>query len=70
MRQVARRGWTWMAGTFDMQDGTLAVGVALLAIGGGKIYEPLEWIIPGAFFTVIAWPKRPVMPKRRSSQES
>jgi hypothetical protein len=65
MRQVRERlvgGLAWVFPSFSAQDLHLWAGLAALAVGLEQVYHPLIWIAPGAAFTWLAWPKRPMIP--------
>jgi hypothetical protein len=60
VQQRTTAGFAWLFPKFDAQDLHLWGGLAALAIGLEQIYHPLIWIAPGAAFTWLAWPKRPM----------
>lgn len=61
-QQRVSAGFAWAFPSFSAQDLHLWAGLAAVAIGLEQVYHPLIWIAPGAAFTWLAWPKRPMIP--------
>jgi hypothetical protein len=54
MRKALLAIGNWIGKTFDLRDGMLAAGLALLSIGLWQVWPPAALIVPGAIISAVA----------------